>query len=151
MTQLDKKINQLNNLIVINAATEKVYLDAFETTKDSELKYFFKTRAFQRSEFCRFLACEIRRLGGEPVLTDEAESQLKKGLPDLTKVLASKNIRAVFAEISALKKTCLVHYNLVLQNFDFSQNMKQLLEHQKQAISTSINTLSLRENLRAIG
>jgi uncharacterized protein (TIGR02284 family) len=150
MTELHQKVDQLNNLLVINYATERVYLDAFEATTDPELKHFFKARAFQRNEFCRFLAAEIRNLGSTPMLTDVAETNLRQSLPDLSKVLASKNLKVLFVEINKLKLACLMHYNKVLANLDLSHSIVELLERQKQAISTSLSTLA-REDRLSVG
>lgn len=149
MTELHQKIDQLNNLLIINYATERVYLDAFEATTDPELKHFFKARAFQRNEFCRYLAAEIRVLGSAPMLTDMAESNLKKSLPDLRKVIASKNLRALFGEINKIKLSCLVHYNRALENLELSSSIVELLEKQKKAISSSLSMLARQDHLSA--
>ncbi len=149
MTELHKKIDPLNNLLVINYATERIYLDAFEATHDPELKHFFRARAFQRNEFCRFLAAEIRQSGGVPMLTDMAESNLKKSLPDLKKELASKNLRALFTEINKIKLSCLMHYNKVLNDLDLSKSIVDVLETQKKAISTSLSMMVRQDRLTA--
>lgn len=148
MTQLHQKIDQLNNLLIINYATEKVYLDAFAAAQDIELKQFFKSRAFQRNEFCRFLAKEIRALGGTPMLTEAKEVKLKKQIPDLRKVLATKNATLLVTEIKSLKKSCLMYYNKVLSSFTFPNHMVELLEYQKRAISNSVNTLGVQDRLK---
>jgi uncharacterized protein (TIGR02284 family) len=71
MSESSQKIRQLNQLLIINNNAEKAYLEALEIANDEGLKQFFRARAFERSEFCRYLGAEIRVLGGEPSYAGE--------------------------------------------------------------------------------
>ncbi|MEW4925706.1 DUF2383 domain-containing protein [Algibacter sp. 2305UL17-15] len=147
MVQLNQKIDQLNELLVINYNAEKVYLEALESTEDEELKQFFRARAFERNEFSRYLGAEIRLLGGTPNFSDEVESQTKINWPDFKKVIASKNPRALFSEINRLKALCLTHYNRVINNFEFSEGLLRLLQRQMHVIGTSISLMRYQDGL----
>lgn len=139
MVQLNEKIDQLNELLAINYNAERVYLEALESSDSEELKQFFRARAFQRNEFCRYLGAEIVLLGGTRNFANEIDVRTKINWPDFKKVIASKNPRNLFNEINRLKTICLTHYNRALNNFEFSDGLLQLLEKQKSIIGTSIS------------
>lgn len=145
MTQNNEAIEKLNQLLLINANTEKVYLEALDATTDEELKQFFRARAFERNEFCRYLGAEIRILGGTPSFSEEL-IDAKIIWPDLKKTVATKNPKTLFTEINRLKTLCLTHYNKALSSVNFSSNLSNLLEKQKQTIGTSISLLRYNDN-----
>lgn len=136
MVQLNLNIAKLNELLIINHNAEKSYLEALEATDNEELKQFFRARAFERSEFCRYIGAEIRMLGGIP---DYSDTNTKINWPDFKKILATKNAKLLFTEINRLKSLCLTIYNKTLNSSDFQENVKKLLETQKNIIGSSIS------------
>ncbi|MBC3758186.1 DUF2383 domain-containing protein [Hyunsoonleella sp. SJ7] len=147
MVQQTQKIRQLNQLLVINHNAERAYLEALESAENEELKQFFRARAFERNEFCRYLGAEIRLLGGAPNFSDTIDSKTKINWPDFKKVLASKNPRALFNEINRLKSACVAQYNRVLNSFEFQESLANLLEKQKQIIGSSISLMRYKDGL----
>ena len=147
MVQLNEKIGQLNELLVINYKAERVYLEALESADSEELKQFFRARAFERNECSRYLGAEIILLGGTPNFSDETDSKTKIIWPDFKKIMASKNSLILFNEINRIKTLCLTHYNRVLNNFEFSESLQKLLEKQKQIIGTSISLMRYQDSL----
>lgn len=145
MTQNKEKINKLNQLLILNANAESAYLEALEATADIELQKFFRARAFERNEFCRYLGAEIRVMGGKPNFYDE-ENYTKINWPNLKKVLSTKNPKLLFAEINSLKALCVSQYNKVLSKVDFSKQTADLLEKQRQSIGSSISLLRYKDN-----
>ena len=147
MSQLNLKINQLNHLLTLNNNAEKVYLEALETTDNEELKQFFRARAFERSEFCRYLGAEIILMRGVPDYVDGTDSTDKIIWPDFKKILATNNARTLFSEINRIKSVCLTHYNSVLNNYDFPENLVNLLKKQRKTIGSSISFIRYKDAL----
>lgn len=147
MVQLSQNIAKLNELLNINHNAEKSYLEALEAADSEELKQFFRARAFERSEFCRYLGAEIRMLGGIPNFTDTIDTDTKINWPDFKKVIAAKNPRTLFSEINRLKSLCLTHYSRVLNNFEFHESLVRLLEKQMQIIGSSISLMRYKDGL----
>ncbi len=145
MTQKKEKISKLNQLLVLNANAEKAYLDALDATVDEELQKFFRARAFECNEFCRYLGAEIRIMGGTPNFFEE-DAESKISWPNLSKVMGSRNPKSLFAEINSLKALCVAQYNKVLAASDFSKHVTDLLEKQKQSIGSSISLLRYNDN-----
>ncbi len=144
MKQQHQKIWQLNELLKINHVAEKSYLEALESTNDKELKQFFRARAFERSEFCRYLGAEIRMMGGIP---DYSDTNTKINWPDFKNILASKNARFLFNEINRVKSICLTHYNNVLNNYQFHESLAELLKKQRKIIGSSISYMRYKDDL----
>ncbi|MGC6431079.1 MAG: DUF2383 domain-containing protein [Jejuia sp.] len=145
MTQNKEKISKLNQLLVLNANAERAYLDALDATADEELQKFFRARAFERNEFCRYLGAEIRIMGGTPNFYDE-EIDTKINWPNLKKVLGANNPKSLFAEINSLKSLCVSQYNKVISGAEFTKPITDLLEKQKQSIGSSISLLRYKDN-----
>ncbi len=150
MTQQKQNIDQLNALLAINYNAEKVYLEALDAADSQDLKQFFRARAFERNEFCRYLSAEIRLLGGVPDFADAVETKPKINWPDFKKIIATKNPRTLFHEINRLKSSCLTHYNRVLNNFEFQESLVAILEQQKQSIGASISLMRYKDGLNTI-
>lgn len=144
MKQQHQKVWQLNELLKINHIAEKSYLEALESTNNEELRRFFRARAFERSEFCRYLGAEIRMMGGIPDYTD---TNTKINWPDFKKILESKNARFLFNEINRVKSICLTHYNNVLNNYEFQESLVNLLKKQRKIIGRSISYMRYKDDL----
>ena len=147
MTKLNQKINELNQLLIVNNNAEKAYLEALEITDNEELKQFVRARAFERSEFCRYLGAEIILLGGKPNYLEEADSKHKIKWPDFKKILANNNASHLFAEISRIKNICLTQYNTVLNNYDLPESLVNVLKNQRKIIGRSISFMRYRDGL----
>ncbi|TBM99025.1 DUF2383 domain-containing protein [Hyunsoonleella flava] len=144
MAQQNQNIWQLNELLKINHIAEKSYLEALEATSNEELKQFFRARAFERNEFCRYLGAEIRMMGGIP---DYSDTNTKINWPDFKKILASKNARFLFTEINRIKSICLTHYNNVLNSYEFHEGLVKLLKEQRKIIGRSIGYMRYKDGL----
>jgi uncharacterized protein (TIGR02284 family) len=149
MSELSQKIRQLNQLLIINNNAEKAYLEALEIANDEGLKQFFRARAFERSEFCRYLGAEIRVLGGEPSYAGEVDSAHRINWPDFKGILATNNARKLFSEINRIKGLCLIHYNSVLNNYEFPESLVRLLKKQRKIIGSSISFIRYRDGVTA--
>jgi len=139
MSQSNEKIYQLNELLTINYNVESIYLDAMGFSKNTGLKHFFRARAFERNEFCRYLSAEIRQLGGSPIFNDLGSTETTSISLDFRKLITNQNHRKLFEEIRKIKSFCIEQYNKTLNNFDFQESVKSILERQRDAISSSIS------------
>lgn len=147
MNSLNEKIDQLNQLLILNNLTEKVYLEALEASDSEELKQFFRARAFERNEFCRYIGAEISMLGGKPEYKYRIDSSIKINWPDFKKILASNNPRALFSEMNRIKTVCIAKYNKVLNNCEFPENLVTLLKEQTRIIGNSISYMRYKDSL----
>ena len=84
---------------------------------------------------------------GVPDYFDGTDSTDKIIWPDFKKILATNNARTLFSEINRIKSVCLTHYNSVLNNYDFPENLVNLLKKQRKTIGSSISFIRYKDAL----
>ncbi|MFL1012525.1 PA2169 family four-helix-bundle protein [Flavisericum labens] len=143
MKNSNPTIAQLNELLAINYEAEKVYLHALNQVESEDLKHFFRARAFERSEFCRFLGAEIIQKGGQPEYLDQRKGGFDKLWVKFKQVVSKKDEYAIFDEVCKIKTWSVKKYNKVLKKFRFSENISQLLQNQRDTLERSMHSMQI--------
>ena len=95
MKTSERILAKLNNLLIMNYETEKVYLEALELAAGDNLKAFFRERGFERNEFSKRLKAEIIKLNGKPVTFNWLSSTFDKKWHDFKIFLLWHKLRHV--------------------------------------------------------
>lgn len=150
MEKLNQKIRQLNQLLLINYQSERIYLKALESTNNLVFQQFFRARAFERNEFCRYLAAEIKQIGGLPNFNDDVKPTNIKW-PNLKKAILNKDSKALLNEIKRLKNICSSFYKKTIMECDLKGDILNVLQYQNHKIESfltysTITDLTSSEN-----
>ncbi|MDO6595472.1 PA2169 family four-helix-bundle protein [Oceanihabitans sp. 2_MG-2023] len=144
----EKISNQLNELLVKNYDAEKGYLNAIDNVEDANLKMFFKRRASERSDFAKELRTEIQLYGEVPENSGSFKGTMHRNWMTLKATLTSNNEEAILEEALRGEKASLDEYNEIINSdMVFPPSIDTLLNKQKDAIQSAINTVKVQEEL----
>ncbi len=98
MTQDDKAVSVLNNLIETCKDGENGFKSAAEALKSSVTKARFMEYSRERGQMGSELQAEVRRLGGDPEKSGSMSGSLHRGWLDLKAVLTGHDDHAIVSE-----------------------------------------------------
>lgn len=114
MKSLQKKLDKLNNLLIMNYEVEKIYLEALDLAMNDNLKAFFRERAFERNEFIRQLRQETAKFNRIPKEFGVLSDSYREILRNFKDLILSENEEDLFEEIYSLKDFNINMYNDLL-------------------------------------
>ena len=145
MKTSERILAKLNNLLIMNYETEKVYLEALELAAGDNLKAFFRERGFERNEFSKRLKAEIIKLNGKPVTFNWLSSTFDKKWHDFKTLLLLNNEDDLIDEVVALKRLSIEKYNDVLREINLPLSVCKLLVKQRDRIYSNMNAMKRHE------
>lgn len=145
MKTSERILAKLNNLLIMNYETEKVYLEALELATGDNLKAFFRERGFERNEFSRQLKVEIIKLDGQPKKFNGLSSTFDKKRHDFKTLLLLNNEDDLMDVVVALKRFSIEKYNDVLREINLPLSVCKLLVKQRDSIYSNMNAMKRHE------
>lgn len=145
MKKSEKIVSYLNKLLIVNCEAEKIFLQALGEVKNSILKNFFRVSGYERNQFIKQLDSNIRQKGSIPVYPEVSPNLSSK----LSKIISNKDEQLLFTEIGRMKLFDIQKYQNVLNDFDFPEEVEQLLISQKDTIVKSLYSIEVHKDLFA--
>ena len=145
MKSLEKILSKLNNLLIMNYETEKVYLEALDLATDDNLKAFFRERGFERNEYGRLLRAEIVKLKGKPKQLGAPSSGFVRIWMNFKKYILLDIENDLIEEIYRLKILSIEKYNDMLSEINLPLSTCKLLVRQRDSIYSNMNAMKRHE------
>jgi uncharacterized protein (TIGR02284 family) len=137
--------DEMNKLLEKNYDAEKEYITAANIVNSESLKQFFSIRAEEKSFFAKELRTEILLHGQIPENREILTRATHRNWVTLKSTLKSNDEKAIINEVFKGEKESLKEYDEVLGINEFTPSTLQLLEKQRQQISSSIYSLKVDE------
>jgi hypothetical protein len=145
MKSLQKKLDKLNNLLIMNYEVEKIYLEALDLAMNDNLKAFFRERAFERNEFIRQLRQETAKFNRIPKEFGVLSDSYREILRNFKDLILSENEEDLFEEIYSLKDLNINMYNDLLEEINLPLSTCKLLIKQRDIIYSHMNAMKSQE------
>ncbi|GAA4294289.1 DUF2383 domain-containing protein [Aestuariibaculum suncheonense] len=132
---------KVNELLIFNSGVEKVYLEAYDSVKNEDLKAFFNERAFERNQFTKDLKAEMESI--------EEKSQQSAGLStnfyeiwrNFRNLVLMDNENGLLNEVYRLKEVSIEMYNQLLMEPNLPLSVCKLLGKQRDSIQAAMNMM----------
>lgn len=121
-------VTNLQELLVKNYDANKGFKKAVKEAKDSELKEFFKTQAFQHHRFATQLDKLIHSLNHTPIEEGSAVGRFHRIWMDVLKIISDNDDKTIFEECRRGQTATMKEYREKLRNNKFPQEIKEVLK-----------------------
>lgn len=149
MKRSQKSLDRINSLLYLNYEVENIYLEVLDNIYNKEIRTFFKTTGFYRSEFSSVLKSEILKFGGNPIEFDKLSRNFSRILKTFKSQLESDNEFELMKGICKIKKISIDAYNNVLQERNLPLSVCKVLVGQRDNIEETLNLIKVKEQLVA--
>lgn len=140
-------LRQLNELLIMNAEIEKIYIEALNNVNDKDLKTFFRERGFERNQFSRDLKQEIENIGGKAEFTTLTDKGFYVVWMNFRKLY--DNEKDLMDEVCGLKELTIEKYNKLLAEIHLPLSVFRLIEKQKEDILQTLRAIKTKNALVA--
>jgi uncharacterized protein (TIGR02284 family) len=144
MTDTNKVITALNQLIETCKDGEKGYREAADGIHNGYFHILFKEYARQRGQFVSQLRTQVRFLGGEPERKGSVAGTLHRGWMNLRTALNRGKDELIVVECERGEEAAVHHYEQVLK-LDLLPETRSLIEEQLEEIKATLNRVKAME------
>ncbi|HET7360332.1 MAG TPA: PA2169 family four-helix-bundle protein [Salinimicrobium sp.] len=148
MSDQEKSIKKLNELLEKSYDAKKGYTEAIDDIKDPALQNYFREKAAKRTAFAGELSNEIRTLGGEPKTSGSTAGNLHRVWMDLKSSISGNSEEAILKECIRGDKKSLENYNEVLENEHVAESSKTIVRKEKTNIEETLARIKTMEDVR---
>lgn len=133
LTDNDKIISTLNDLIQTCKDSEDGFRSAGEHVKKPELKRLFKSYSNEREQFVTELQTLVRSLGGQPQEGGSVAAAVHRGWMTLKSTLAGREDRSIIHDCESGEDYALETYQKSIET-ELPSNVRSLVERQYQHV-----------------
>lgn len=133
----EEVVNQLNDLIEKHLDAQAGYEKVANETTNAYLKSFFEDKARQRKNFASELKREVYAIGGTPTQEGSFTGQMHRWLIDIRSSVTTNSQEAILEEVQRGEEASLEEYKEVMNNTNFPESTRNLLERQRNAIESA--------------
>jgi uncharacterized protein (TIGR02284 family) len=151
MSDNDKAIACLNNLIETCKDGQDGFRTAAESVARPDLKTLFNTFSQQRAQFAAELQNEVRRLGGDPEKTGSVAASLHRGWIDIKSAVTGKDDNAVIAECERGEDSAVKNYEAAINDENLPANLREVVRRQFVAIKEAHDRVRTLEHATSAG
>jgi uncharacterized protein (TIGR02284 family) len=151
MTDNDKAISCLNNLIETCKDGQDGFRAAAEGVSRPDLKTLFNTFSQQRAQFAAELQNEVRRLGGDPEKTGSVAASLHRGWIDIKSAVTGKGDNAVISECGRGEDSAVRNYEAALGDESLPEHLREIVRRQFAAVKDAHDRVRTLERATAAG
>lgn len=145
MKRLERILEKMNDLLIMNCEVEKIYFELLDKTHDKDLKAFFSERGFERREFGKDLKLEILKLDGEPKYSVGLKSDFYKYWMNFRNFLLLDDEKNITQEVYGLTVFSVRKYNELLSEMSLPLSTCKLLMKQRDRIEEGMVVLKRQE------
>ena len=145
-------LSRLNQLLIMNCKTEKVFLNVLDTVENSLLKNFLRVAGYERNQFIKSLDSSIRQNGFIPsypeglLENDTAELSL-----NLKMVLSKRENLKVLNEIGKIQIKDIERYKKTINRCEFPESVEKSLREHLNKLITSLYAIDVHKDLLSRG
>ncbi|WP_240572106.1 DUF2383 domain-containing protein [Aestuariibaculum lutulentum] len=132
---------KVNELLVFNSGVEKVYLEAYDSVENEELKAFFNERAFERNQFSKDLKTEMENIEDKSSQPAGLSTNFYEIWRNFRNLILMDNESGLLNEVYRLKEVSVEMYNQLLMEPNLPLSVCKLLGKQRDSIQAAMNTM----------
>lgn len=151
MSDNDKAISCLNNLIETCKDGQDGFRTAAEGVARADLKTLFNTFSQQRAQFGAELQNEVRRLGGDPEKTGSVAASLHRGWINIKSAVTGKDDNAVIAECERGEDSAVSNYEEAARDENLPANLREIVARQYAAVKEAHDRIRSLERSTSAG
>jgi uncharacterized protein (TIGR02284 family) len=149
MSDNEKAVKELNNLLEKNYDASNGYKKAMEDVDDPSLRNYFEHRSAQRSAFATELDNRIRSCGGTPKESGSATGALHRTWMDVRSGLAGDNKEeAILKECIRGDKASAEEYRDAMEKDYIDADTRALIQQEKANVEQSLSEIRSMEDVR---
>lgn len=149
MKKSKKTTEYLNELLVLNFESEKIFLHALTKVNNVVLKNFFRVFGHERNQIIKSLDSLIRQKGTTPSYPEDSFVYDHKLGSNIKEIISSKNEQLILTEIGRLKLSNIEKYQEVLNSYEFSEEIESSLKEQKDTLVKSLYAIEVHKDFFA--
>lgn len=145
MKRLERILEKMNDLLIMNCEVEKIYFELFDKTSEKDLKAFYTERGFERNEFVKDLKLEILKLDGEPKYVEGMKTDFYKYWMNFRNFVLLTDEENIMQEVYDLTVFSVKKYNELLSEMSLPLSTCKLLIRQRDSIEEGMIVLKRQE------
>ncbi|GAA4804747.1 DUF2383 domain-containing protein [Litoribaculum gwangyangense] len=149
MKKPKKSIDYLNELLILNFESEKIFLHALSKVNNVVLKNFFRVFGYERNQIIKSLDSLIRQKGAIPSYPEDSFVSNHKLNASIKEIISSKNEQLLLTEIGRLKLANIEKYQKTLNSYEFSEEIETSLKQQKDTLVKSLYAIEVHKDFFA--
>lgn len=149
MKYTEKISNKLNELLILTYDSKNGYKLAAEKVVDPAIKKFLEDKVNQRDKFGNDLKSEIVEYGELPEDSGSIKGDFHRAWIKFISTISPNETERILDEVKRGEKKILHSYNDILVNKEWilPSSTRDLLEKQKEAISSALKSSKMYEEL----
>ncbi len=149
MKYTEKISNKLNELLILTYDSKNGYKLAAEKVVDPAIKKFLEDKVNQRDKFGNDLKSEIVEYGELPEDSGSIKGDFHRAWMKFISTISPNETERILDEVKRGEKKILHSYNDILVNKEWilPSSTRDLLEKQKEAISSALKSSKMYEEL----
>lgn len=137
----------LNELLVINYETEKLFLCALEEVDNTLIKNFLRVTGYERHKFIETLDSNIRQRGETPVYPEELLKSNCDLTSELKNILSTNDNKSLLTELGKKQVADIEKYQDTIYKFEFPEAIEKLLKSQQKELVQSLYSVAIHKDL----
>lgn len=126
--------NKLNRLLVASFEAEKLYYNAAQDAKTTELKRFLNYMAVERNRMSHDISNELHSRDIEPLKQDAEKGNIDRTWHEIKEALEHFDAEVIINQCIARDKNNIKRYDELLERKELPDTIIELLERQKKQI-----------------
>lgn len=139
---MDKSIDILNSLIMLNNDRIAGYKVAIGETTDEDLRHQIKQFIETSKEWKSELSAEVEKLGGKPEDMTRVNGKIFRAWMDFKSLVLRKDRRALLGSCNYVENVALNFYEKVLASKDLASSFIPMIKSQLQHITAQRDSIS---------
>jgi len=137
----------LNELLVINYETEKLFLCALEEVDNTLIKNFLRVTGYERHKFIQTLDSNIRQKGAIPVYPEDLVKSGSNLTSELKNILSTNDNKNLLTELGKKQVADIEKYQDTIYKFEFPEPIEKLLKNQQKELVQSLYSVAIHKDL----
>ncbi|GEM_PF-5731662 len=147
MKSVKKISKKINELLINNVQTERVFLGLIDSVDNTLLKNFLRIAAYERSQFVKGLDLELRNLGTTPTYPEESLNNNLEITKELRPLFTEGKNNLALNRIGTLQIKVIEKYKKLINNVDFEESTERLLKEQLDKLITLLYSIDIHKDL----
>lgn len=147
MKNIKKISKKINELLISNVETEKVFLSLLDSVDNTLLKNFLRVAGYERNQFIKGLDNELRNLGTTPVYPEEVLKNDAKAAKELKSLFVKGENNLALNKIGRIQIKAIEKYKKIINNLDFEESTEKLLKEQLDKMVTLLYSIDIHKDL----
>ncbi|MGC6431078.1 MAG: hypothetical protein ACON5F_08555 [Jejuia sp.] len=147
MKNVKKISKKINELLISNVETERVFLNLLDSVDNTLLKNFLRVAGYERNQFIKGLDLELRNLGTTPTYPEDSLNNKPEITKELRRLFTEGKNNLALNRIGRLQIKVIEKYKKLINNVDFEESTEKLLKEQLDKMITMLYSIDIHKDL----